>query len=132
MTRKSSTCGVCGGVGHYAPRCPSPRPIEDPPLRPSGVRLPLYLAPLPVVGEVPRKSIPRVFDHVLREETKDAITHVWKAPDGRTITATGPNRPNGCASPAWHWEGRIVLRKVASIEHARHGLPSFVVTETAP
>lgn len=116
-----------------APPARKPRSdrAERPTPRPSGIRLPLFLAPLPVAGEVPPKDAPRPFEHFERVETHDSITHRWRAPDGRVITATGPNRPIACASPAWFWEGRMVLRRVAGVAQVRRGCPTFTVTESA-
>lgn len=140
-------CGICREPGHNAATCrkgemptsapPARKPRSDraerPAPRPSGFRLPLYLRPLPRQGGAPPpSSAPRPFEHVERIETDTTITHRWVSPDGRTITLTGRNRPIGCLSPQWRWEGRIVQRRVVDAAHARRGCPTFTVKETGP
>lgn len=130
--RRSPTCGGCGKVGHRAPHCPD-RPKADPLAgwRPP-VRLPLYLNPVPTVPgwEPPPRSAPRAFKLVDAPDAPGVITHVWRAKDGRTLTLTGPDRPIGCLSPEWFWEGRIALREVVDAAHAQANAPTFTLTES--
>lgn len=137
--RRSPTCKLCNTVGHRANMCPS-RPDAADLWRPR-VHLPLYLNPLhnPTVSRLVPKGVARPFEYLERETVHrppgailGTITHRWRAPDGRVITATGPNRPLDCASAEWAWEGHMVCRFQADVADVQAELPSFTVTITEP